>query len=105
MKSTKELLEEARAKIAEPEHWCKDAYWRDTRGEPTPVNVAVSYCAMGALLSQQTYDLGRASQLLAECAERDIVEFNDDEKTTHVQILAVFDCAIAKSVLRPDVPV
>lgn len=100
MKTAKQILIEARAKIADPEHWTQGAFARNYTGSPCPARsgTAVRWCAVGAVLVF-SYEEGlrqsRAAELAAlhDAMERDIADFNDTH--THEEVIAAFDRAIA----------
>lgn len=100
----KEILEKARALITDPKHWTRGKFARDTCGSSVSVDssTATCFCTVGAvyrvsasvtvghhealdLLANELDQLGRPS--------RSIPTFNDS--STHEQVLALFDRAIA----------
>ena len=98
--TTKELLIAARALIAEPNNWCQ-GFTAVRNGEH------VSYCMAGAVsrvcadesTSKATETLDALSEAVNNTNGRfhSIVGFNDHKETTHEQILAIFDKAIAEA--------
>lgn len=104
-----EVLRAARAKIERPSCWCQNAFALGPFGEsvddPTD-EAAVMWCAMGALLAADGRGIGdeppaliyleRACPRVAFATDDDpIAEWNDDVDTTHADVLALFDRAIA----------
>lgn len=105
--NTLEILKAARALIEKPEHWSKGAFARDPRGNGvSPINkTAVCWCAAGSvrnvgLISQvELYAaLGVLRTALPAEAGRlaGVITFNDRPDTTHADIIALFDRAIAE---------
>jgi hypothetical protein len=99
MGSLKENLIAARALIDTPEKWGKGEY------EPRPG----CYCAMGAVAVAAGMD-GRFDDIFgqeehvrleAQAPGRDVVNFNDAAGTTHADIMALFDRAIAAAEATP----
>lgn len=103
-----ERLLDARSRIAEPSHWIKRAFKSGN-----------SYCTVGALMAACGNDgmkalgsvEGRLVKLLAnelprrqrirwrmtfQPAQWVVMAFNDDPKTVHADVLALFDRAIAR---------
>lgn len=106
MKTTKELLIEARALIADPKHWTQGAYARDEQGRNVSEHSsrAVCYCSVGALLCAVRTDacygsgnnyvkarnyLNGAARALGSSG---IMVLNDS--STHEVVLVAFDVAI-----------
>ncbi len=94
MKTTKENILAAKALIDTPDKWMQDAY-EDGAG---------CYCAVGALAkalglnpSKDEIHTGPEFRLLNEASKtlhmQGIVSLNDDQSTTHAQIMEVFDAA------------
>ena len=120
--TTKEILIKAREMIAEPENWCKEAFlmrkvyvgscnscgsyvgWKYIEGENLKASgiyswspsAAVRYILLGYEF-QEHFDSWRNAMhaLDASCPMPTITYYNDREKTTHADILAVFDRAIS----------
>jgi aerobic-type carbon monoxide dehydrogenase small subunit (CoxS/CutS family) len=100
--TTVEILTKARALIAEPEHWCQK-HWHESDG------ATEAWCAWGAVaettgmvsdFSNGAIDaLNAATFGLGGCG---IVDYNDDPGTTHADILAAFDKAIAEIEFTKD---
>lgn len=95
--TTKEILIAARALIEKPEHWMQGAYAAKHGGvhvDPWAVD-ACAWCAWGAVSKftplryfTPAYD---ALKAVVGC----LPDFNDDNGTTHAEVLAAFDRAIA----------
>lgn len=87
-------LQDARHRITNPEDWCKSYF---------AANGAV--CALGALEeSCGGRWIGREYLLRAiptEFPHRSVIVFNDDCSTTHADVLALFDRAIAARRAEP----
>lgn len=107
--TTVEILKAARALISTPDKWVKGVYARNDKGVSVPDNdpAACAFCAVGAMrhackIAEHELDT-RASDpyFLAKRAVRAqtnhgaVSDFNDDEETTHADVLAAFDRAIA----------
>ena len=101
---TIEILRSARALIDAPEKWTKGTEARDASGRSVPFNSpdAVCCCAVGALLGA-LHRAGNDGECVALRRLRkalpigfaDVVSLNDHPDTTHADIMAVFDRAIA----------
>ena len=111
--ATAETLRAARALIDAPEKWTRGFYARDTHGVlvyPTSRD-AVCFCIQGALrrvvasdgFTRLTEDAENAISraLLRSNWEMNPPDFNDDPETTHADVLAAFDCAIAAEEATP----
>lgn len=104
--TTKEVLEKAKAIIADPFHWTKGAFARNSHGT-TVIDVtsedACSFCALGALVRvmENETDYNHARDILELCVGDknfpNVPAFNDASETTHADILALFDCAIEEA--------
>ena len=96
-----EILIAARALIATPESWIKGRSAQDANGVPAgPFDEgACKFCTVGAMTcaSGQTLTEARASILRAHLPKPfdNLVNFNDHPDTTHADVLALFDRAIA----------
>ena len=96
-----ETLIAARALIASPESWIKDNSAQDANGVPvgTFYEGACKFCTVGAITcaSGETLTETRASILRAHLPKPfdNLVNFNDHPDTTHADVLALFDRAIA----------
>lgn len=89
--STRDDLITAKALIDAPEKWCRYVAW----------NTAGARCTMGAcnVVSQGRNErLAFLESALQRCLPKTssfISDFNDDQSTTHADIMALFDRAIA----------
>lgn len=102
MKTTKQILIEARAVIALPEHWTQEHCARNAKGDPAPSGYdsdAVCWCSVGALEKVMGVDYfhyrshGPKSLLDSVVPSGvGIIGFNDGN--THAEVLAAFDRAI-----------
>lgn len=96
------LLEIARAKISDPQNWTQGAEARDENGIAvlaTRPN-ASCFCVLGACISACDGWLV-APALISELGTQigpgmSVVGFNDQPSTTHADVLALFDGAIAR---------
>ena len=104
--TSKDILKSARELIADSAHWCQEDLV-ETRPDGS-----YAYCALGAVnnatyqLQAETDDVHRKTYF-AECrtiaiwrleeaidSNQRLAAFNDDLRTTHADVLAVFDKAI-----------
>lgn len=112
------LLQGARRRISDPQHWSRAAFARTAQGRPTPPPdpSAASWCAIGALQAEAAalgsrrgsrVALQRLALAVAEHDERDypgisahsrVAEFNDrsprDPAAQHALVVQCFDEAI-----------
>jgi hypothetical protein len=106
MTTTREILIAARAKIERPECWTKGKYARDKDGESVTPNSrsAVCWCAIGAVHAAYPSDAERTLIRLSWFVptKGGISTYNDYPETTHADILALYDRAIAS--LPEDAP-
>lgn len=120
-KDTLEVLVRAKARIQNPEHWTKGRYARDEEGEMAQVTdtQAVCFCGLGAV-HRSSFELfgppgnpqwyidghkrhtaadDEALIVLGEVAHRrgfsTFPQFNDNDATTHDDVMRAFDEAIA----------
>lgn len=103
MKCSK-ILKLAKKKIANKKRWCKEAGAKDSEGNfVDPQNDdAIQWCALGAIeFFDGTFDDDifevYPSFYLEKALHRNrvfITTFNDNPKTTHKQIMALYDRAI-----------
>jgi hypothetical protein len=107
MTTVRTILEAARAKIAEPEHWCQHAF--ATTKDDMPCGTlepdAVKWCATGTFMSLDIADTAERTYLLDKVLDtlrssipgrnyyNKIEQFNDSH--THAEVLDLFDKAIA----------
>lgn len=108
-KTNKQILMEARELISRPKRWGQGYYAQNTSGEMVgPLDEdAVCFCGHGALLKVLNESPLSAGNEFYQCAgilkkftpttERSsyFPYFNDAIETTHEEVLAVFDKAIA----------
>lgn len=102
MKSTLQILKDARELLSDEKRWIKAVYEVDRDG-------VRCFCLMGAL-GKSSGDperdnyyawLSSAEEAVRDCIAvergglRSIARFNDDPATTHRDVLSVLDCAIA----------
>ena len=93
--TTLEILKAARAKIESPERWTRGCLARDEFGDEVPPNLSVArkWCLVGACDDIRALEI--LEDVLEEEGEEPPAAFNDDPRTTHDDILALFDRAIA----------
>lgn len=99
------FLRIAKAGIEDPARWCKGVYARDQYGIEVDSRSehACTWCALGAVRAfadspDSSWPFyGAASALNRATPEGydGVHEFNDREETTHADIMAVYDRAIA----------
>jgi hypothetical protein len=108
-----EHLRTARALLEDPAHWTQGSFARDKDGAPAPMNdpdVAVAWCAMGALYATHSEPGGRlmAFRFLTEAGpmatvpRSDLTRYNDN-LPDHGALLAWFDRAIALAEQAHDI--
>jgi hypothetical protein len=101
--SPADILRAARERIATPERWNQGWFAADAAGrEVSSVSpIACSWCALGAVYATSGGARGADVEALliaalpAECSAGDVGYFNDLPATTHADVLALFDRAIA----------
>lgn len=104
-----DVLKKARKLISNRENWIKGYSARDREGNCTSSAgaKAYSFCSTGALwavVKNQNEDLYYEPRNLLQSEIRklpkqhyySVVDFNDDPKTTHKQVLSIFDRAIKR---------
>lgn len=109
-----DILKNARAKLADFDHWIRHDFALDDDGKSVPSNSprAVCWCSVGALYSAADIDEDdaieasvKAEQILVRAATElfpdrirghmgVVPNFNDHPSTTHGDVLAVYDRAI-----------
>ena len=93
----KQIVERARAFIADEQHWCRGELARDVNGEevcPTSAS-AVKWCALGAVIAaaqELTHDFAFKA-LRPKYGTATLVRVND--MRGHAAVLALFDDVIA----------
>ena len=105
MTTIREILIAARAKIERPEAWTRGAAARTGSGKSLPPEKASRgqcWCAAGAawsIVGCQTDASHTAINCLSELVHEEfnigVASYNDAPTTTHADILALFDRAIA----------
>jgi hypothetical protein len=93
-----EVLRAAREKIARPGCWTRRAYARDATGRAVlPMDpMAVCWCIRGAIQSIHGDIDGWAIVWQSCFDDLPLATFNDHPKTSHADVVAAFDRAIAK---------
>lgn len=98
-----EILKAARARIADPAHWCQNVNARSAKGNGVRYSSprAVAWCAFGAInaevrdpMSQAARDTQQQLDAAARGVFRRYVTAINDEGT-HEDVLAMYDAAIA----------
>lgn len=96
--TTAETLREARALIDTPRKWTRAADARTADGKhtwPSDPN-AVCFCMAGALIRLGEISTPAYRALLRHVTGGTLMEFNDAPGTSHADVLAAFDAAIAE---------
>jgi hypothetical protein len=100
-----EALVAARTLISDPGRWAQGTYAKDTNGRSVWPDSAEAccWCSVGALnrTHASTQIRVEAAHALGETVKQSVVDFNDRIETTHADVLAAFDAAIAR--LTPKV--
>jgi hypothetical protein len=100
-------LRAARKLIEKPSAWCKRRSIIDINGfllSPDEAKRAVKFCALGATWAIRGIDCDADMALMRAVLQKgfsSIGHFNDHHTTTHADILALFDCAIAAEESAP----
>jgi len=100
-KETADILRKARAVIEKPENWTKGDFARDAKLRPISAlsTDAQCFCTWGAIIrvSENAPQMNNAADALYRHLNHpmDLDVFNDDETTTHAEVLSLFDRAIA----------
>lgn len=101
MKTTVEILKEARELIAKPGAWTQHHSARDASGHRVPVthHRACSFCAYGAVarVAFPASSTAAAAQALDRVVDAEdwFPDFNDSRGRTQEEVVAKFDEAIA----------
>lgn len=108
MATTKETLIAARNIIANKENWTKNAMARSASTAHVFVlsDEAVCFCAVGAVnrcaqksltpeCESALHELRKALYSTGNYTFTSVIAFNDDRRTTHADVLRLFDVAIA----------
>lgn len=100
--SAAQVLRDAKELISAPERWTKGAYARDSAGHPVweMADEAVCWCATGAVCRATINDSTLAPEALealnnTKSSGRGVAGYNDAAGTTHEDVMAWFDRAIA----------
>ena len=94
------ILRKARELLTDPENWTKGAFHKTRR--KSGGTTEHSYCALGAwrkVSGKGLNDPGKARNLLFRALKEKtgrtcVIRYNDDHRTTHKDILELFDLAI-----------
>jgi hypothetical protein len=104
-----QILRAARETIADPKHWTQGAYARDKHGVPVDSlrGEGCTFCTFGAVrhvVAKENAEYFEAEVALDSSVPRDgmgatigAINFNDAPTTTHADVLALFDRAIARA--------
>lgn len=97
--TTLEVLRAARALVDTPEKWTQGVYATDSDGNTVPPedDDAVCFCLSGALWHADPDGPWGAYEAVGVAVRRNVIAFNDDEATTHADVLAGLDRAIAEA--------
>lgn len=96
---TLDVLKAAKQLISTPERWTAGSYARDKSGVPvlSVSTKAACWCAIGACAAVEPDVLTGAFEALKSVVPgNSISKFNDHPSTTHADVMAAFDRAIAK---------
>lgn len=102
-KSTVQILKDARELLSDPTHWTKFAFARDSAGFKTKIydSDAVCWCVMGAIMKESGdyNNTNKALSLLEEVISDNVAigVGNDNEDTTHSDVMETFSIAIEKA--------
>jgi hypothetical protein len=98
-----QIVERARALIADEQHWCRRHFGEDANGFPvSPTSAsAIKWCGLGAVIAaayQLTNDADAAYRigyhvLRPQCGSATLIHVND--RRGHAAVLALFDEVIA----------
>ena len=105
----KTILKAAREILQDEKRWTKGYFARTAAGDRVEScnKAAVCYCAMGAIdkaaveAREPRFGVGddaidALAKFLPDGHQKSVASFNDNPKTTHAEVLALFDQAIAK---------
>lgn len=99
--SLSEDLRAVWALIDTPEKWTKGAYARDANGQSVPSisGFAVCFCIIGAndRYGQNGFNIDNAVREKIPPAFQYLSDYNDHPDTTHADMKALFDRAIAEA--------
>ncbi len=102
------VLRAARVKISIPAAWCRDWFAKDAAGRNVPVSdpSACAWCVRGAVLAVTpghgwSDARAAADDLLDHVSNappgRTVAIVSDNPRTTHADVMAIFDRAIARA--------
>ena len=99
-KEVADLLRRAKAKIPTPETWTRGEFARDLGGKVVggASAHAVCWCAYGAIQAvahESTLREDAEDAIASQVPSGYVADFNDAPETTHADVLAAFDRAIA----------
>lgn len=105
--TAKDRLVAARKKIEDPANWIKGRYAADANGEKCLSHSAEAckFCALGALFSTEAGYFNEPSvDILYEASHElgfdGVTEMNDDERTDHPKVMALYDKAIELAIKK-----
>ena len=105
--TAKDRLVAARKKIEDPANWIKGRYAADANGEKclSYADEACKFCALGALFSTEAGYFNEPSvEILYEASHElgfdGVTEMNDDERTDHPKVMALYDKAIELAIKK-----
>lgn len=88
----------AREILSDPDHWTKGTLARTKTNKMTTTSnpAACRYCSMGAIVkcSGNIYEENDATIILEEAIGGNIIAFNDNVRTTHDDLMKMWDKAI-----------
>lgn len=88
-------LRAAKALIDTPDKWTREVMGRDISGHPVEdVDSAVCFCIIGATVVARAPLDGPLRDSLPEWAHASFADFNDSPRTSHADVMALFDRAI-----------
>lgn len=105
MKSSVQVLTEARELLSDEKRWTKGEAARNVWGDVVSPHdeAAVCFCSLGALdkvTGRNSLDYLFAQRMLHKCIPEGVVNFNDNPLTEHSEIIAAFDQAIVLAKLE-----
>ena len=101
MKTTAQILKEARELLSSESRWTQGVIARDVIGVPVGAesDEAVCYCSLGAIDKvagyQDAYSGNCATRKLQQVLQGSVISFNDKQGRKHSEVLAAFDAAIS----------
>jgi hypothetical protein len=100
--TTADILHAARALISERARWTKGSIARTGNNHIVSHDdpKAAKWCALGAIykMADNRHSRQSAIEVLRVCSPSgEVAEYNDRRYVTHADILALYDCAIAKA--------